>query len=51
VATCRQWARALARRRGDCLPTQLADDLAVYATLCELQAAIRDGLPELPRGD
>jgi hypothetical protein len=50
MATCRQWARALARRHGDCLPAHLADDLGLYATLCELHAAIKGGLDELPWG-
>lgn len=47
VATCRQYATAVARARGDMLTEEMAHDLTLYAGLCAIDVAIRDGDEEV----
>jgi hypothetical protein len=43
AATCRQYADALARERGDLLPEELYRSLMPMRLWCQLSAALRDG--------
>jgi hypothetical protein len=46
----RNGSRGPARQKGDGLPAGEADGLTLPAVPCELQAAMRGGLAELPWG-
>jgi hypothetical protein len=43
AATCRQYADALARERGDLLPEDLYQSLMLMRLWCRLSATLRDG--------
>jgi hypothetical protein len=48
VTSCRSYADWRTRERGDLLPAEEADALTLFATLCPLGVALRDGLDMLP---
>jgi hypothetical protein len=48
VTSCRAYADWRARERGDMLPADEADSLMLFAGLCSLGVALRDGLDVLP---
>jgi hypothetical protein len=48
VTSCRAYADWRARRRGDLLDGREASDLTLFAGLCALAVALRDGLAEVP---
>jgi hypothetical protein len=48
VTSCRAYSDWRARRQGDLLAAAEADDLTLYAGLCALAVATRDGLADLP---
>jgi hypothetical protein len=51
VTSCKSYADWRARQRGDMLPADEADALALYAGLCAFDVALRDGLEMLPELD
>jgi hypothetical protein len=48
LTSCRAYADWRARQCGDMLGEQEANDLTLYAGLCALAVAVRDGLAEVP---
>ncbi len=51
VSSCRSYADWRARQAGDMLTEDEAVDLTLFAGLCELDVATRDGLEMLPELD
>jgi len=51
VTSCRSYCRWKARLVGDMLTEEQARDLELFAGLCELDVACRDGLELLPELD
>jgi hypothetical protein len=51
VQSCRGYADWRSRQRGDLLPAGESDALSLYAGLCSLGVALRDGLDVMPELD
>ncbi len=51
VTSCRSYCNWKARSEGDMLPAWKAEILTVFAGLCALDVAVRDGLDSLPALD